>query len=149
MRVPLSPLAVSITQEIIAAPKRPKNSRFVFNMTSDTPLSGYAQAKRRPDRLIHEYRIEKSQGVPLVAMLHGTIDDLRTTFSTLAKNVPDADIAVADRILNHVATAVTSRLMRIRHMSELFEPRNNVLREWAELIEREVGSRTHRAASVV
>jgi len=87
--------------------------------------------------------------MPLVAMLHWTIHDLRTTYSTLAKDVLDADIAVADRILNHVATATTSKIMRIYNMSELFEPRKRVVREWAELIEREVVSRTQLAASVV
>ena len=151
MRVPLSPLAVSLIRAAIAAPERPKNSPFVFSMTGDTSVSGYAKAKRRLDRIIHEYRIEKSEaeGVPLVAMLHWTIHDLRRTFSTLAKDVLDADIAVADRILNHVATATTSKIMRIYNMSELFEPRKRVLREWAELIEREVASRTQLAASVV
>jgi integrase len=120
-------------------------------MTGDTSVSGYAKAKRRLDRIIHEYRIEKSEaeGVPLVAMLHWTIHDLRRTFSTLAKDVLDADIAVADRILNHVATATTSKIMRIYKMSELFEPRKRVLREGAEWIEREVASRTQLAASVV
>jgi integrase len=120
-------------------------------MTGDTSVSGYAKAKRRLDRITHEYRIEKSEaeGVPLVAMLHWTIHDLRRTFSTLAKDVLDADIAVADRILNHVATATTSKIMRIYKMSELFEPRKRVLREGAEWIEREVASRTQLAASVV
>ena len=151
MRVPLSPLAVSLIRAAIAAPERPKNSPFVFRMTGDTSVSGYAKAKRRLDRITHEYRIEKSEaeGVPLAAMLYWTIHDLRRTFSTLAKDVLDADIAVADRILNHVATATTSKIMRIYKMSELFEPRKRVLREGAEWIEREVASRTQLAASVV
>ena len=135
----------------MAAPESPKNSPFVFSMTGDTSVSGYAKAKRRLDRIIHDYRIEKSEaeGVPLVAMLHWKIHDLRTTFSTLAKDVLDVDIAVPDRIFNHVATATTSKIMRIYNMSELFEPRKRVLHEWAELIEREVVSRTQLAASVV
>ena len=115
LRVPLSPLAVSIIREAIASPERPKNSPFVFSMTGDTSVSGFAKAKRRLDRIIHENRIERAEaeGVPLVAMPHWTIHDLRTTFSTLAKDVLDADIAVADRILNHVATATTSKIIRL------------------------------------
>lgn len=144
LRVPLSPLAVSIIQEAIAAPDRPKNSPFVFSMTGDTSVSGYAKAKRRLDRIIHENRIENAEveGVPLVAMPHWTIHDLRTTFSTLAGDVLGADIAVADRILNHVATATTSKIMRTYNRSELFEPRKRVLCEWADLIEREVAARS-------
>jgi integrase len=144
LRVPLSPLAVSIIKEAIAAPDRPKSSPFVFSMTGDTSVSGYAKAKRRLDRIIHENRIEKAEveGMPLVAMLHWTIHDLRTTFSTLACEVMGADMAVTDRILNHVATATRSKIMRIYNKSEMFEPRKRVLREWAALIEREVATRT-------
>jgi hypothetical protein len=36
---------------------------------------------------------------------------------------------------NHVATATTSKIMRVYNKSELFEPRKRVLRQWAELIE--------------
>jgi len=43
----------------MAAPERPKNSPFVFSMTGDTSVSGYAKAKRRLDRIINNYRIEK------------------------------------------------------------------------------------------
>ena len=116
----------------------------MFSMTGDTSVSGYAKAKRRLDRIIHENRIEKAEveGVPLVAMLHWTIHDLRTTFSTLACEVMGADMAVTDRILNHVATATRSKIMRIYNKSEMFEPRKRVLREWAALIEREAAART-------
>ena len=58
-----------------------------------------------------------------------------TTFSTLACEVLGAEISVVDRILNHVATATTSKIMRVYNKSELFEPRKRVLRRWAELIE--------------
>ena len=148
LRVPLSPLAVSIIREAIGAPDRPKDSPFVFSMTGDTSVSGYAKAKRRLDRIIHENRIESAEaaGVPLVAMLHWTIHDLRTTFSTLACEVMGADMAVTDRILNHVATATRSKIMRIYNKSEMFEPRKRVLREWAALIEREAALRNRIAA---
>lgn len=141
LRVPLSPLAVSIIKDAIAAPDRPKNSPFVFSMTGDTSVSGYAKAKRRLDRIIHENRFAKAdaKGGQPVAMPHWTIHDLRTTFSTLACELLGADIAVVDRILNHVATATTSKIMRVYNKSELFEPRKRVLGQWAELIESEVG----------
>ena len=73
--------------------------------------------------------------------------DLRTTFSTLASEVLGADIAIVDRILNHVATATTSKIMRVYNKSELFEPRKRVLREWAELIEREAAARLRPEAA--
>jgi integrase len=143
LRVPLSPLARKLIEEALAAPERPKTSPFVFSMTGDTPVSGYAKAKRRLDRIIHEMRIETAElaGREVVAMEHWTIHDLRTTFSTLASEVLGADIAIVDRILNHVATATTSKIMRVYNKSELFEPRKRVLREWAELIEREAAAR--------
>jgi integrase len=143
LRVPLSPLACKLIEEALAAPERPRNGPFVFSMTGDTSVSGYAKAKRRLDRIIHEMRLETAEkaGREAAAMEHWTIHDLRTTFSTLASEVLGADIAIVDRILNHVATATTSKIMRVYNKSELFEPRKRVLREWADLIEREAETR--------
>jgi integrase len=137
LRVPLSPLAISLINEALAAAERPKDSPFVFSMTGDTSVSGYAKAKRRLDRIIRERREKAANevGREPVEMEHWTIHDLRTTFSTLACEVLGADISVVDRILNHVATATTSKIMRVYNKSELFEPRKRVLRQWAELIE--------------
>ncbi len=143
LRVPLSPLARELIEEALAAPERPKDSPFVFSMTGDTSVSGYAKAKSRLDRIIHLNRLEAAEkgGGEATAMEHWTIHDLRTTFSTLASEVMGADIAIVDRILSHVATATTSKIMRVYNKSELFEPRKRVLREWAELIEREAAAR--------
>ena len=146
LRVPLAPLACSLLKEAIAAPERPKDSPFVFSMTGDTSVSGYAKAKRRLDRIIQEKREKaaKAAGGDAVPMEHWTIHDLRTTFSTLAGEKLGADIAVVDRILNHVATATTSKIMRTYNKSELFEPRKRVMRDWASLLELEAKKRQER-----
>ena len=146
LRVPLAPLACSLLKEAITAPERPKNSPFVFSMTGDTSVSGYAKAKRRLDRIIQEKREKaaKAAGGDAVPMEHWTIHDLRTTFSTLACEKLGADIAVVDRILNHVATATTSKIMRTYNKSELFEPRRQVMRAWASLLELEAKKRQER-----
>jgi integrase len=138
LRIPLAPLARSLIMEALAAPERPEGSAFVFSMTGETSVSGYSKAKRRLDAIIHEKRVDaaKTEGREAVPMDHWTMHDMRTTFSTLACEVLGAEIAVVDRILNHVATATTSKIMRVYNKSELFEPRKRVLREWAELIER-------------
>ena len=131
LRVPLSSLAIALINEALAAPERPTDSPFIFSMTGDTSVSGYAKAKRRLDRIIRERREKaaKEAGREPVEMEHWTIHDLRTTFSTLACEVLGADISVVDRILNHVATATTSKIMRVYNKSELFEPRKRVLRQ--------------------
>jgi integrase len=67
-------------------------------------------------------------------MPHWVIHDLRTTFSTLACDILLADIAVVDRILNHVASATTSKVRRVYNRSEMFEPRKLVLEQWGELV---------------
>ena len=150
LRVPLSPLARSIILEALAAPERPKNSPFVFSLTGDTSVSGYSRGKQRLDRVIREKRgaAAKAEGREPLEMEHWNIHDLRSTFSTLACEVLGAEISVVDRILNHVATATTSKIMRIYNKSELFEPRKRVLREWAELIQREATARATRGADV-
>lgn len=146
LRVPLSPLACSIIADALAAPERPRESQFVFSMTGDSSVSGFTKAKRRLDRIISEGRRATclQTDVEVSEMEHWTLHDLRTTFSTLACEVLGADIAVVDRILNHVATATTSKIMRVYNKSELFEPRKRLLIEWAELIERESKMRSRR-----
>ena len=81
-------------------------------------------------------------------MEHWNIHDLRSTFSTLACEVLGAEISAGDRILNQVATATTFKIMPIYNKSELFEPRKRVLREWAELIQREATARATRGVDV-
>lgn len=100
--------------------------------TGETSVSGFAKAKRRLDRLIVEARAEAAEaaGVEPQPMPHWTFHDLRTTFTTLACEELNVDAAVADRILNHVASATTSKIMRIYNKSEMFEPRRQALRAW-------------------
>ncbi len=142
LRVPLSPLARSIIMEAITDERRPENSPFVFTTTGNTSISGFAKAKRRLDRFIAEARekVAAESNVQPTPMPHWTFHDLRTTFTTLACEELNVDAAVADRILNHVASATTSKIMRIYNMSELFEPRRHALRSWASLIDSQVAS---------
>jgi integrase len=140
LRVPLSPLARSIIKNAIADDGRPEESKFVFSTTGSTSVSGFAKAKRRIDRSIAEARLKAAQavGAEVVQMPHWTFHDLRTTFTTLACERLNVDAAVADRILNHVASATTSKIMRVYNKSELFEPRRHALFAWANLVENEI-----------
>jgi integrase len=72
------------------------------------------------------------------AMRHWVVHDLRTTFSTLACDILLADVAVVDRILNHVASVTTAKVRRVYNRSEMFEPRKAVLEQWADLVVRKV-----------
>ena len=140
LRVPLSPLARLIVKEAIADEGRPKKSQFVFTTTGKTSVSGFGKAKRRLDRLIFEARVKVAldAGDEPEPMAHWTFHDLRTTFTTLACEELNVDAAVADRILNHVATATTSKIMRTYNKSEQFEPRRQALNAWSSLIQQHV-----------
>lgn len=140
LRVPLSSLARAIIKEAIAHPDRPKESEFVFTTTAETSVSGFSKAKKRLDAEIHSARVKlaATQGTKAASMPHWILHDLRTTFNTLACDVLGVDAHVADRILNHVATATTSKVMRIYNRAELFEPRKKALQSWADLLERDV-----------
>jgi integrase len=134
LRVPLSKLAGSIIADAIADPLRPKDSPYVFTTTGETPVSGFTKAKKRLDAAIERARQEKPFAESEKSMPHWVMHDLRTTFNTLACDILHADMAVVDRILNHVASATTSKVMRVYNRSELFEPRKQVLEQWADLI---------------
>jgi integrase len=134
LRVSLSPLARSIIVSARDDPSRPTESPFLFSMTSETPVSGFAKAKRRLDGAIHAKR--KADNSTAEAMPHWTFHDLRTTFNTLACDELGIDEAVADRILNHVASATTSKVKRIYNRSELFEPRRQALSIWGQFVQK-------------
>lgn len=140
LRVPLSPLARLIIKGAIADEGRPKKSQFVFTTTGKTSVSGFGKAKRRLDRIIQQNRakITFDSGEEPEPMAHWTFHDLRTTFTTLACEELNVDAAVADRILNHVATATTSKIMRTYNKSELFGPRRQALNAWDCLIQEHV-----------
>jgi integrase len=143
LRVPLSALARSIILEAIHHGDRPKDSRHVFTTTGDTPVSGFTKAKRRLDKAIAAARAQAcaEAGVDpseCDAMPHWTIHDLRTTFNTHACEILDVPPHVADRILNHVATATRSKVMRIYNKSELFDARRQALKAWEELLRARV-----------
>ena len=144
LNVPLSALATRIIRQVLDDPERPKDSRFLFTTTGATSVSGFRKAKDRLDRYIQEAR-EKAAleaGQTPVEMPHWRIHDLRTSFATQAAEVLHIDIAVVDRMLNHVATATTSKVARIYNMSELYEQRREASNAWAALLEREVIGRT-------
>jgi hypothetical protein len=138
--VPLLSLARSIIKSAIADKDRPADSAYVFTMTGTTAVSGFAKAKRRLDSAIEQLRepVAASQGVEAEVMLPWTVHDLRTTFNMIACERLKIDAAVADRILNHVATATTSKIMRVYNRSELFDERKRALRLWEQLLKSEV-----------
>lgn len=148
LRVPLSPLARSIIKEALADDKRPvdgtdANGRkmpnpYVFSTMGYSAISGFAKGKRRLDAAIADARAKRAAeaGVEAEEMPHWVIHDLRTSFVTMACDHLAVDPAVADRCLNHTASATTSKIMRTYNRSDRFEERRAALNGWAALLER-------------
>lgn len=150
LRVPLSPLARSIIAEALADDARPaeavdekgrtKPNPYLFSTTGYSPVSGFTKGKRRLDAAIAEARAkaaEASGGEP-EPMPDWVIHDLRTSFATMACDHLGVDPAVADRCLNHTASATTSKIMRTYNRSDRFEERRAALTAWANFIETTV-----------
>jgi len=137
LRVPLSPLARSVILAALNDPLRPKNAPFVFTTTGSSPVSGFAKAKKRIDDAIARARAEQAAnlGIEVSAMAHWTVHDLRTSFNTHACEQLGVEAGVADRILNHVASATTSKIMRVYNRSEMFDQRRMALSAWANLLQ--------------
>lgn len=146
LRVPLSPLARSIVLEALHHPARPPQSPFLFTTNGRSQVSGFAKAKARLDRAISKARTVAAAetGSEAAIMPHWTVHDLRTTFNTHACEQLSVDVAVADRILNHVASATTSKVMRVYNRSELFDQRHRALCAWASLVERTLAGGSER-----
>ena len=151
LRVPLSPLARTIIKEALADPARPLDAvdasgrkvanPFLFSTTGETAVSGFTKGRRRLDKAIVEARAKaaKNTGTEPPEMAHWTLHDLRTSFTTLACRTLKVPANVADRCLNHVATATTSKISRIYNQDDLFDERRAALCAWASLIETTTG----------
>lgn len=150
LRVPLSPLARSIIKEALADDARPldgtdengrtKPNPYLFSTTGYSPVSGFAKGKRRLDAAIAEARGKAAEagGREPEPMPDWVIHDLRTTFATMACDRLAIDPAVADRCLNHTASATTSKIMRTYNRSDRYDERRAALNAWANFIETEV-----------
>lgn len=150
LRVPLSPLARSIISEALADEARPaeavdetgrsKPNPYLFSTTGYSPVSGFAKGKRRLDAAIAEARAKAAaaSGAEPEPMPAWVIHDLRTSFATMACDHLGVDPAVADRCLNHTASATTSKIMRTYNRSDRFEERRAALNAWANFIEAKV-----------
>lgn len=149
LRVPLSPLARAIIKDALADEARPlegvddggrsKPNPYLFSTTGYSPVSGFAKGKRRLDAAIADARANAAaEGRDPDTMPDWVIHDLRTTFATLACDRLGIDPAVADRCLNHTASATTSKIMRTYNRSDRFDERRSALNGWASFIETEV-----------
>lgn len=150
LRVPLSPLARSIIKEALADEDRPtegvdekgtaKPNPYLFSTTGTTAVSGFAKGKRRLDAAIAAARAKQAAeaGTEPEAMPHWTIHDLRTSFTTLACRSLKVPANVADRCLNHVATATTSKIARIYNQDDLFDERRDALFRWAGYLQTDI-----------
>lgn len=159
LRVPLSPLARSIIVEALADEERPtesvdekgraKPNPYLFSTTGYSPVSGFAKGKRRLDGAIAEARAKaaEAKGGEPEPMHDWVIHDLRTSFATMACDHLAVDPAVADRCLNHTASATTSKIMRTYNRSDRFDERRAALTAWANFIETTVLG--DKAANVV
>lgn len=148
LRVPLSPLARSIIVAALADEKRKpegtdesgltKPNPYVFSTNGYSAVSGFAKGKRRLDAAIAKARAKAAAeaGEEAQTMEHWTVHDLRTSFVTLASRALKVPANVADRCLNHVATATSSKIARIYNQHDLFDERRDALNGWAVLLER-------------
>jgi integrase len=138
LRVPIPALAREILLEAINHEDRPGDSKLVFTTTGDTPISGFTKGRRRLDVAIAAARSEGAGEDPVDEMPHWVVHDFRTTFNTHGCEILGIPPHVADRVLNHVATATRSKIMRVYNKSELFEPRREALAAWAVLLKQRV-----------
>jgi hypothetical protein len=63
------------------------------------------------------------------------VHEFRTTFDAHGCEILGIAQHMADRILNHVATATRPKIMRVHNKSEIFESRRDLLAAWAKLID--------------
>jgi integrase len=113
------PLPDDAIIQITLSLKFATGDNLVFTTSGDKPISGFSKAKQRLDRLsgvtgwrLHDFR--------------------RTMVSSMAEM--GVDPAVADRCINHQASATMSTVARIYQQSDLLERRRHATAAWAAKI---------------
>ncbi len=147
LKVPLPSAAV---EEIEAAMDKAAGKTLVFSTTGRTPISGFSRAKLRLDmatqKLIDIAVLEADREVEPVPgwRLH---DFRRTMVSTMADM--GVDPTVADRCLNHKASATMSTVQRVYQQSDLFKQREHATNAWAAKVMEWAGIETASTSSDV
>jgi len=147
LKVPLPDQAVS---EIETAQSKSGGDNLVFSTTGATPISGFSRAKTRLDiatqQLLEQAAVDRGdKSTPLPNWrLH---DFRRTMVSTMADM--GIDPTVADRCLNHKASATMSTVQRVYQQSDLFKQRKHATNAWASKVLEWAGVDTASASSDV
>lgn len=96
--VPLSPLAIGIT-ESLAKPEDRKLGAYVFTTTGGkAPISGFSKAKIALDQIVNEARTKADLGAEPIAPF--VFHDLRRTMRTALSGLPVPDL-VAELVIAH------------------------------------------------
>jgi integrase len=118
------PLSLAVVDEIRTCLDQAPGDELVFTTTGIKPISGFSKAKKRLDELsgvtgwrLHDFR--------------------RSMVSAMADM--GVDPAVADRCLNHRASATLSTVARIYQQSDLLEQRRHATDAWCARVKEWVG----------
>lgn len=113
---------------ILRAAPRFEGCALVFTNSGRTALSGFSPAKARLDRQVPQDRAERGEKPTELAPWR--FHDLRRTgVTTMARLGIPSD--VADRILNHAASASKSGVKAVYQMHEFTRERERALTRWA------------------
>lgn len=130
---------------ILRTAPRFEGCALVFTNTGKTALSGFSPAKARLDRQVTQDRAQREQKPAELAPWR--FHDLRRTgVTTMARLGIPSD--VADRILNHAASASKSGVKAVYQMHEYTREREKALTRWASHV-LTVASAADAAGNVV
>jgi integrase len=131
--VHLSDLAMAIIEGLPCFAASPGKPDYLFSLTGRTPVSGFAYAKKKLDKLM---------GVAEDWRLH----DLRRTATTgMARlNVPPH---VADRVLNHQSGTI-SGVAAVYNKFQYLDQRRDALQIWGRFVEQLVRAETSNVVAL-
>jgi integrase len=139
LKIPLSPPARRIIWGVWD--KSPPDQNLIFTTTGSTPISGWSRAKRRLDAAILERRLA-TEGDRAIAMPSWRLNDLQRSFFDLSIQHLGEDPMVLGRCLNRMTEFKTPRQREWVLLDDMFELRQDVLVNWAALIEEAVALQT-------
>ncbi len=131
--VPLSPMAMQILESA------PKDGKYVFSTTGETPISGFSRAKKRCDELIAANQLRKAGKIKWTDKMLAQnllpawrIHDIRRT---VASGMAEIGIAphVIEKVLNH-STGQISGVAAVYNRHTYLREKTDALNAWSKAL---------------
>lgn len=115
--------------------KCPRNGKYVFSTTGETPVSGFSKAKTAVDKSVLE-AMRKTTSTPeaVKPLPHWTLHDLRRSMVTQMNERLGIQPHIVEATINHASGAAKAGVAGVYNRALYLDERREALQKWAKWV---------------